>query len=122
MTKCRKCGKDASTDDMVLDPVFKMVVCKLCVKERKLQEMQKNKPQIEIEAEKKKPAGWDKEDEYLERASRSKQKQVVQVRRIDADTVMYPCVQCKYEFKYSLGRQKPSQCPFCGTGIKEFTY
>lgn len=121
MAKCRRCGGESSGDQMVLDPVYKMVVCPLCVKERKLKEQQKKNPELEIEEEKKKPAGWDKEDEYLERAYRSKVKSVVKVQKIDEDTVKYPCSKCGYNFKYSLSRQKPSNCPYCGESVKEFS-
>ncbi len=33
--KCRRCSKIARPNELVLDPDYKMMVCPLCVKEKK---------------------------------------------------------------------------------------
>jgi hypothetical protein len=35
MAKCRNCGKESPADTFVLDPVYGMMVCQTCVKNRK---------------------------------------------------------------------------------------
>ena len=36
--KCRRCGKESPVNEFILDPVYKMMVCIACVKERHLKE------------------------------------------------------------------------------------
>ncbi len=141
--KCRKCGKSMPTTEFVLDPIFGAMVCAACSKERKTKEsmdaMKKKQQAIEQEVAakqgtarpaaqkapppqpaKNRPAGWDAEDDYLEKLSRAKQDNIVQVKRIDRSRVQYKCPKCHYDFPYNLDKQKPSKCPFCNTGIFKF--
>lgn len=84
--KCRRCGKAAKAEDFTVDYVYKMAVCPSCVKERKAKEVkspvaEKNDAfgkQIDAATPKKevvqKPAGWDEDDEKLEKMARQKEK------------------------------------------------
>jgi DNA-directed RNA polymerase subunit RPC12/RpoP len=127
--KCKRCGATALSNTLVLDPDYKMVVCQQCVKEKQLKEKvhkeldaekkKKLEAQNGIEVEDKQPAGWDKEDEYLERAYKQKQKQQpqVSVQKIDDDKVKYKCPKCSYTFIYSIEKNHPHACPYCGSDI-----
>lgn len=82
--KCRRCGKAARAEDFTVDYVYKMAVCPSCVKERKAKDVkspvaEKNdafgkpaeSPKKEVAP---KPAGWDEDDERLEKMARQKAK------------------------------------------------
>jgi DNA-directed RNA polymerase subunit RPC12/RpoP len=123
---CRKCGKQVNSTELVLDGVYKMMVCPNCVKERKTQEAKKaSAPEVEdedlkIEAQQKKPVGWDAEDELLNRAAAEKERQTVKVEKLDGSRVKYSCPKCKYTFVYDTIRRFPSTCPYCSTTIFRF--
>ncbi len=81
-----------------------------------------NKPGIENkpgEFSVPRPAGWDKEDEYLERASRlRKQETQATFARIEGtEFVKYVCQHCKYNFRYSPSKRIPATCPYCDYDI-----
>ena len=88
--KCKRCGRQAKTEDFILDPDFKMMVCPLCIKEKRMREevyselaKKRGKGGVEEEELEKKPAGWDKEDEYLQRAYKRVIKDTVKVEKVD---------------------------------------
>jgi rubrerythrin len=118
--KCKACGKMADSDEFVLDPGFRMMVCRNCVKERQSREEVHKKVKEQKEDQKKKPAGWDAEDEQLERAHRAKAENTVDVQRIDEQKVKYKCPKCSYEFVVNIVKNSPANCPYCGTGILSF--
>ena len=121
---CKKCGRRAMSNEFALDHVYRMMVCPLCVKERKTSEMvhaevkkmeedrKKQKAQ-----EKEKPAGWDAEDDYLERMHKMKMKTSVKVERVDDSRVKYQCPKCKYNFIYDRAARRPQACPYCSSEI-----
>lgn len=124
---CRRCGKQCSSKDMVLDSVYKMMVCPLCVKERKLDELKQkqgvlNKNAPQAADPKNKPAGWDAEDEFLEQAVRVREQNRVDVKvqKIDNEKVKYACPKCKYSFVYNQVTNHPASCPYCGASIFKF--
>jgi len=124
--KCKRCGQEVPVDELTVDIVYEMAVCAACVKERKLKEKQQRQavanPETVVLDEKKaspKPAGWDGEDEYLERAARLKAKEVVKAKRIDDQNVLYAC-KCTARFKYNTKTEHPGRCPFCGAAIGKF--
>lgn len=129
--KCRKCGKMMPADEYVLDPVYKMMVCSQCVKERKMKEnrsrhetvIKENKKAVQ-DPKPKKPKDWDSEDDLLEKLHRQKQKSMIQdlavARRIDDKRVQYRCVKCKYSFVYNVIKETPKSCPFCNEDIHKF--
>jgi rubrerythrin len=133
--KCRKCGKETKVSDFVVDPVYKMAVCINCSKQRKIDEFkQKNKDnnkeyeneinsptdilKQKIKANKK--AGWDKDDERLERLNEEKYSTLPKVKKISEEKVKYKCPSCKYEFSYNVIKQIPKSCPFCDKKIEKF--
>ncbi|MFH1174879.1 MAG: hypothetical protein V1725_07115 [archaeon] len=69
-----------------------------------------------------KPTGWDREDDFIDRAYSAKQKQKAAVEGtvvpIDDDHVKYTCKKCKYAFKYNLEKKQPAHCPYCGADIR----
>ncbi len=123
--KCKKCSRDAKSDEFVLDPVYKMMVCQQCVKDRRMNEMAQKKAasqeanRAKVEEQKKQmPAGWDSEDNEIERAYNNKLSQKSVIERIDDDKVKYTCKKCKYTFTYSTVQNKPGRCPYCGTPVQ----
>ena len=68
--------------------------------------------------EKKKPSGWDAEDELLDKLSKQKQKNKPGLKPLHgSDLSMCTCRKCEYHFKYDSGSNKPSRCPYCNTSI-----
>jgi hypothetical protein len=119
--KCKKCGRQEDSNTLVLDPVYKMMVCRDCVKERKEKEqMEKNKGKA-VEVQEKKPAGWDSDDERLQRAYSRKAENAAPVQVLGSGRVKYKCQKCKYPFVYDRERQNPKVCPYCGTSIPKFS-
>jgi DNA-directed RNA polymerase subunit RPC12/RpoP len=140
--KCRKCGKDALASEFVLDSVYGMMVCSACSKDRRSKSMSNslkqgpagrndqkdNRDTLNVETlddpnhqpQKKSPAGWDKEDEYLENAYKSKMSSTVMTKSAGPGKVHYKCPKCKYEFVYNTIEKKPSRCPYCSSDIFRF--
>ncbi|MFH1505592.1 MAG: hypothetical protein ABIE94_01230 [archaeon] len=122
---CKRCGKLASANNYVLDPDYKLMVCPQCVKEKKEKErvrteLAKQKEEKGKEKIKDKPAGWDIEDEYLEKLYKKRDEIKVDIKKIDADKVRYTCPKCKYVFVYNKATNFPSLCPYCKTRIFTF--
>lgn len=130
--RCKNCGNEALADQFKLHHGFKMMVCPGCYsgKTKSVVEAEKetgvagggggrgvgNKP---VEASTPKPAGWDKEDEYLERASRlRKQETQATFSKIEGtEFVKYVCQHCQYNFRYSPSKRIPATCPYCDFDI-----
>ena len=121
--KCRKCGREAEANEYVLDHFYKMMVCPNCIKERKAKDlavsMQKSAAEqaVKAAASDQRPVGWDEDDDYLQRASRSKGKNTVRAVRIDGERVKFNCPKCKYEIVYNTVKKIPGRCPYCSLGI-----
>lgn len=133
--KCRRCGKESPVDEFVLDPIYKMMVCLTCVKERHLKEkvaaeIRSNKKNVASTSAisdeehpteaKNKPKGWDLEDEYLERVYKQKSKNMAEVITIDKERVKYECPKCKFSFIYNVLKNIPTRCTYCGSEIFPF--
>ncbi|MBN2458829.1 hypothetical protein JXB28_00965 [Candidatus Woesearchaeota archaeon] len=121
-SKCKRCGREASSNEFTLDPVYKMMVCPECVKERKQAQFtiakQKAKAEALVEPEqpkpkKEKPAGWDIEDVEAEMAYKKKLAQQTKVEAVGGGKLKYTCPKCKYEFVAKDGK-KPLRCGYCG--------
>lgn len=118
---CKQCGKNAKADEFVLDPYFKKMVCPSCVKDRmsKSRMLAKGKEQA-LEQETKtanRPAGWDEDDELLERAHKQSKPASVQVERVGADKVKLRCQKCNYAFVYNTALRTPKSCPYCNAAL-----
>ena len=114
---CKKCNKQAPASEFILDHVYRLMVCPACVRERKdkASVLAKEKP-ISTKPEKPKPAGWDVEDEYLEKAQKQRTKPAFE--RLDKDRVKYTCLNCKFKIVYTISKKYPTSCPYCGTLVK----
>jgi len=123
--KCKKCGKDAKSDEFILDPIYKMMVCRECVKERRMNDLaasnraKQDAKKVEMEAQQKRerPAGWDPSESEIERAYAAKQSQRSKIEQIDSERIKYTCPKCKYEFVINVTK-KSSRCPYCATPIQ----
>jgi len=127
--KCRRCGKNAPASDFVLDPVYRLMVCPNCVKERK-SNMQKSqgaqikkteevKPEIKIVNNR--PPGWDAEDDYLENIHAQRKFELKQTQKSMqqvGDKLSYKCYKCKHTFIYNISKRYPNLCPNCGSAIQ----
>ena len=122
---CRKCGRTAPASSFILDVEYKMMICPQCLKERRTKEQvyKELKEEKETETqEPQKPVGWDKEDEYLERAFKQKEKQNKHYQRVGDGKINYSCLKCKYKFIYDEDNKHPRTCPYCGTEIFVYRY
>ena len=134
---CKRCGRPAKASEYVLDPDYKMMVCSACSKERlsmgskKKQEAfvhsanETAKPKETPAVQKNRPAGWDEEDERLEKMSKSKASAAssgdgapqMRVERVDENNVKVTCPKCDYKFTYNLIRMGPNTCPYCSAKL-----
>ena len=64
---CKRCGRQDDSTTFVLDQVYKMMVCRDCVKERKEKENMSKEKEEALKTQPQKPAGWDSDDEYIEK-------------------------------------------------------
>lgn len=119
--QCGSCKGFAPANQFKLHYKFKKVVCPSCFSGRTEQE-EKKKAAAKVEQaqqQPKKPAGWDKEDEYLERMARIKENDLkLKVEKIPGTTlVKFSCQKCSYPFKYDPYRKMPKACPYCNGDI-----
>ena len=112
--KCRNCGKESDSEGFKLHYKFRMMVCPNCFSGR-TEQQQKIVKKKEIP----KPAGWDAEDEYLEKMTKlKKEEQKVMFKKIPGtDYVLCNCNMCKYQFKYNPFKKMPRTCPYCNADI-----
>jgi hypothetical protein len=112
---CRKCGQEAPVEQFKLHYEFRQMVCFACYSGKtKLQQEKK-----EQEKAVKRPVGWDAEDEYLEKASRSRLKEDHRgtfTKIPGTPQVRYTCI-CSYTFKYDPFTKSPKTCPYCNGEI-----
>jgi len=114
--KCRNCNREASADQFKLHYQLKMMVCPDCYSGRTAQQQKQQKEAATVPT---KPAGWDAEDDYLERASRMKKDDnQAQFSRIPgSDHVKCKCSSCKFSFRYSPVNNMPNACPYCNLPV-----
>jgi hypothetical protein len=123
---CKKCKRTADATDFVLDVDYKMMVCPSCIKEKRMaksasetQAMAQTEKQKQEEEQKARPAGWDKEDEYLEKAYKQRQKQKLTIEKVGDGIIMIVCPKCNYKFKYNIDRERPKNCTYCSEPVDE---
>ena len=136
---CRKCGKKAPASEFSVDPVLKMAICRSCANERKISartatgsqptvrntptEMPKpqSKPMGQTGGLKNTPpAGWDAEDDLIEKAAQKKayeraESGIGDAPKLEDGRIMNTCKKCKYQYKYDPETDRPNHCPYCGT-------
>ncbi len=115
--KCKRCGKQDDSTTFVLDSVYKVMVCRDCVKERKEKENMAKEKEEALKTGGQKPAGWDSDDEYISKKYSMNKVDEPQVQRINSTKVKYTCKKCKYTFVYDEERETPKICPYCGKTV-----
>lgn len=115
--KCKKCGKEAAADMFKLHYVHKMMVCPDCFSGRT--EQKKALEDKEKKTESPRPAGWDADDVYLEKAARSRKQETSSVFKPISGTeyVQCACQNCKYTFRYHPIKKMPWCCPYCNAPV-----
>tara|TARA_Y100000310_G_C19953147_1_gene477771 strand:- start:2 stop:391 length:390 start_codon:yes stop_codon:yes gene_type:complete len=115
--KCRNCNKEADSDSFKLHYKYRLMVCPDCFSGR-TEQLQKRVNPLE-KMDKPKPAGWDAEDEYLEKVAKlRKEENQAQFSRIaGTKKIMCKCAKCNYSFRYDPFKKLPNTCPGCDTGI-----
>ena len=92
---CRVCGEEALADQFKMHYELRQMVCPSCFSGKTEQKKAKK------ETAPPKPAGWDAEDEYLEKTKRMRNKEEVRgtFKKIPGTPqVQYTCF-CSYTFK-----------------------
>jgi len=120
--KCRKCGNEAAASDFRMHYDYKMMVCPNCFKGEKEKIKVQNTTVPKEEPLVPKAPGWDKEDEYLERAAKHKrEEQKSWFKAVPGSAqVQCRCASCKYVFKYDPVKNMPKACPYCDGPIPRF--
>ena len=116
--KCKNCEGFAPADSFRLHYKYKQVVCPACFSGRTDEKRAKEQ---KVEAAPK-PAGWDIEDEYLEKVARLKEKEESpRFKKIPGSNLLQgSCLKCKYNFRYDPFRKQPRTCPYCDEEIPKF--
>jgi hypothetical protein len=118
---CKNCGCYAPADQFKLHFTLKQMVCNSCYtgKNQKDDKKKVESSSTPVANTPARPKGWDKEDDYLEKASRvRKQENQNHFTKIPGtDQVMCNCPNCKYQFRYDPYRKVPNACPYCNAGI-----
>ena len=136
---CKRCGKSSPAEQFVLDPIYRMMVCPSCVRDRQSKSASELKPRREEPAQQqkvvskeifpqkkqevvqeRKPAGWDADDDFLSKTQKIKMAGMVTVQQIDHERVKYKCPGCNYAFTYNLIKKIPARCPYCSGSIQKF--
>ncbi|MBN2142688.1 hypothetical protein JW711_05145, partial [Candidatus Woesearchaeota archaeon] len=117
--------REHAANEMVLDHVYKMMVCPQCVKERIASEKGlKHAASLALaekaasEVKKDIPAGWDRDDEEIEASYDKKVRDRAVLEQIDDQRVKYTCRKCKYQFTYHTVQMRPERCPYCSTPVR----
>ncbi|MBU2560757.1 MAG: hypothetical protein KKD17_00515 [Nanoarchaeota archaeon] len=120
MVNCKHCGKPAPSNEMSLDPVYRMMVCRKCVEERRMKDnpirpgmplppkpgiapsrpapLQAVKPAV---MPKPVPKPAPSAVKVLSSSSKSKIK----------------CKKCGWSFNFDADKGYPRNCPSCGTPV-----
>jgi hypothetical protein len=112
---CRVCNSSVPANQFKLSHKYKQMVCNNCFIGR----TEQKREQIRKVEAPPKPAGWDAEDDYLEKVLKQKKKEeVVKFSRIPGtNQVQCLCKSCKFSFKYDPFRKLPRTCPYCNSDI-----
>jgi Zn finger protein HypA/HybF involved in hydrogenase expression len=120
---CKRCGKPAPASEMTLDPVYRMMVCRKCVEERRM----KDNPLRATSIPAKTPGGTVLRPATM---SAAKPSSVSSARPASAPApsaaklVASPakskiaCKKCGWKFNFDAEKNYPQNCPSCGTPVK----
>ncbi|MBI3032654.1 hypothetical protein HYY69_04210 [Candidatus Woesearchaeota archaeon] len=67
------------------------------------------------------PAGWDKDDDILEKLYSQKKKKVESFKPMPGSgtKLKYVCQQCTYTFSYDSEKKTPRSCPYCQRSVPD---
>lgn len=67
------------------------------------------------------PAGWDKDDDLLEKLYSQKKKKVESFKPMPGSgtKLKYVCQQCTYSFSYDSEKKTPRSCPYCQRSVPD---
>lgn len=120
--QCKICNGFADSDQFKLHHEFKKMVCPTCYSGKNKKEAEKKPEAVLTPLVPPKPAGWDHEDEYLEKMIRYKKQETppVQFQKIEgSEHIKCKCMKCKFSFKYDPIRKVPRTCPYCNMNIPQ---
>jgi DNA-directed RNA polymerase subunit RPC12/RpoP len=119
--KCKKCESLVDPNELVLDPIYTMMICKECVKERIMDEKVAGELIARKEASKDEKAMNPNNncDDSPERSRDNELLGTVSADRIDEEKVKYKCPHCSYELVYNTVKNTPARCPYCAYNISK---
>jgi len=105
--KCRHCGKSAGSNELTLDPVYRMMVCRKCVEERRLKE---NPVRSGVVPSSVKPS-------QVKPVQPAPKPTAVKTVSASGSKTNYKCKKCGYSFPFDADKGYPRNCPNCSTPI-----
>jgi hypothetical protein len=118
---CKRCGQQAEADSFKLHYEHKIMVCPDCFRGKSVVDKKEKEKKIEPV----KPAGWDKEDEYLElyKKQKAREQQKVNFKKIPgSDHIKCKCNNCGFVFKYNPFKKIPLCCPYCNEEVPKINW
>jgi DNA-directed RNA polymerase subunit RPC12/RpoP len=110
---CKRCGKPALATEMVLDPVYRMMVCKRCVAERQLKDNPINTMKTAASFAKPQPKPVSQPAQPARKTETAAKTVTIQ----KTDKMKKKCSKCGFPFVYDIQKQYPQNCPNCGQSI-----
>jgi len=119
--QCRVCNQFAPADQFRMHHAHQRMVCPNCYSNAN-KPQQPASPFKQEKKEEMKPAGWDHEDEYLERLAKARKKEAQGTfsEIPGSSKVKYSCSSCSYSFRYDPAMKSPSSCPYCGKAVTRY--
>lgn len=117
MVKCKKCGRKSDAESFVLDNVEKMMLCPLCIKERKTK---KSTPQIKVIKDAEGKILKEKNINVKEEIKKQiipVENNFVSVIKLDSERVKYKCPKCGFGFIYNIVTGRPKICGYCAEQV-----
>lgn len=108
--KCPKCNLMVDANSFLLCYKERKMICQSCFKKRDDPIVKKKvKPETA-----KRPPGWDKEDDEINRLVQMKKAEIGKVERIKGEKfVRYTCPKCSFKFRFFPLEKRPKYCPYC---------
>lgn len=116
---CKNCGCYAPADQFRLHYSLRQMVCNSCYSGKTPKQEEKRQQEAAAVPQVKRPVGWDRDDDYLEKASRVRklENQSHFTKIPGTDHVVCNCPSCKYQFRYDPYRKVPHTCPYCNSAV-----
>jgi protein-arginine kinase activator protein McsA len=110
LTRCKRCGKSSMSTEFVLDPVYKIMVCRNCVKERQAGEA----PPVTKSAVPLKASQPVEKSRVTNRITNTPEPAKEQTAAGSSVKRKRRCSKCGYEYPYNAEKNYPLNCPNCG--------